>query len=528
MYDIVIKGATIIDGTGRDGYSADIGILEDRILRIGKIPELEGKRLIQAQGLVASPGFVDAHSHSDYYLLINPLAESKVRQGVTSEIGGNCGYSAAPIDGDALAERKESYKKLFGLDHNWKSLEEYYKKLERQGISLNFGILIGHNTIRASVMGGKDKRPSKEELDGMIRMVHEGMRDGGLGLSTGFAYAPACFSEKEELVLLCKIAVGYRGLLATHIRSEGDGLIEALQEVISVAQETGIPLQVSHLKTSGKRNWDKLDMAFKVIENGQEKGLDITCDRYPYTAANTGLHAVLPNWVLEGGTKKEIARLMDHAMRKKITAEVTKNHPEIDYWDNIIISQVTTEGNRRYEGKSVKDAASLSDKEVWEFFFDLLIEEGTMVEAIFFTMSEDNLLRILKKPYVMIGSDSGARAHYGPLGDGVPHPRTFGTFPRVLGRYVRDKGVLDLPAAIKKITLDPCRKFGIPDRGIIMEGCYADIVLFNPSSINDRATYDNPKLYPEGIKAVMVNGAVTVEEGEHLGVKAGRIIRRRG
>lgn len=528
MYDIVIKGARIIDGAGRDGYSADIGISGDRILKIGKIPGTEWKRFIRANGLVACPGFVDVHSHSDYYLLINPLAESKVRQGVTAEIGGNCGYSAAPIDGDALAERKESYKKLFGLAHDWKSLNGYYKKLEKQGVSLNFGILIGHNTIRASVIGGKDKRPSKKELDGMIQMIREGMKDGALGLSTGLAYAPACFTGKEELISLCKIAAGYGGVFATHMRSEGDGLIEAIQEVISVAQETGIPLQVSHLKTSGKRNWDKLDTAFNFIEEGQKRDLDITCDRYPYAAANTGLHAVLPNWVLEGGTKKEIARLKDHTMRKKITAEVTKNHPEIEYWDNIIISQVTTEGNRRYEGKSVKDAASLSDKEVWEFFFDFIIEERTMVEAIFFTMSEDNLLRILKKPYVMIGSDSGARAHYGPLGDGVPHPRTFGTFPRVLGRYVRDKGVLDLPAAIKKMTLDPCRKFGIPDRGIIMEGCYADIVLFDPSSINDRATYNNPKLYPEGIKAVMVNGAVTVEEGEHLGVKAGRIIRRRG
>lgn len=527
MYDILIKDARIVDGTGRDAYSADIGISGDRISKIGQIPETEGKRLIRADGLLACPGFVDVHSHSDYYLLINPLAESKVRQGVTTEIGGNCGYSAAPINGDALAERKESYKKLFGLDHDWKSLEEYYKKLETQGISLNFGILIGHNTIRASVMGGKDKRPSEKELDGMIRMVHEGMREGGLGLSTGLAYAPACFAEKKELISLCKITEGYGGLFATHMRSEGDGLIEALQEVISVAQETGIPLQVSHLKTSGKRNWSKLDMAFKVIEKGQERGIDITCDRYPYTAANTGLHAVFPNWVLEGGTKKEIARLKDPSMRSKIIAEVTKNHPEADYWDNILISQVTTEANRKHEGKSIKEAANHSNKEVWEFLFGLLIEEEAMVEAIFFTMSEDNLLRIFKKPYVMIGSDSGARAHYGALGEGVPHPRTFGTFPRVLGRYVRDKGVFDIPTAIKKMTSEPCRKFGIHDRGKIAEGYYADIVLFDHSSINDRATYGEPKLYPEGIKAVIVNGSVTVKDSEHLGVKAGKIIRRK-
>lgn len=521
MFDIIIKNTTIIDGSGKMGFAADIGISNDRIVKIGGIEE-SGRQVIDAKGLVASPGFVDCHSHSDYYLIINPLAESKVRQGVTTEIGGNCGYSAAPLSGEALEERKNAYKKAYNLEHDWQDVKGYFNRLKTQGISLNFALLIGHNTIRASVIGGSSREPNEKELSEMKAMVQKAMTEGAIGISTGLAYGPACFAKKDELIELCKEVRKANGIFTVHMRSEGKGLLEAIEESILIAKEAEIPLQISHLKTYGEENWGKLDSAFELIEKAMAEGLDVTCDRYPYTAANTGLHNVLPNWVLDGGVKEELERLKKKDIREKI--KVDFQQAKKDIWDKIMISEVITEKNKIYEGKSVSEAASLAKKEPLEFVFDILAEEEIAVDAIFFKMSEENLKRILKKPYVMIGSDSGARADYGPLARGRSHPRTFGTFPRVLGRYVREEKILNLPTAIKKMTYEPCRKFNIKERGLIKEGYFADIVIFNPDTIIDTAIYEDPHKYPVGIEYVIVNGKLTVEKAKHLGTKAGRVI----
>ncbi|MFQ5846293.1 MAG: amidohydrolase family protein [Candidatus Methylomirabilales bacterium] len=521
MFDLIIAGASVVDGTGSPPVTGDIGVAGDRIGAVGKIPEAQGQRVIRADRLVACPGFVDVHSHSDYFLLLNPRAESAVRQGVTTEIGGNCGYSAAPIWGEWGEERAQTYRELYGLDSRWQGVQDYFGQLGAEALSINFGLLLGHNTIRGSVLGGAARPPDAREMAAMIQAVRQGMREGALGLSTGLIYAPACFASPEELVALARVAHEEGGVLACHMRSEGDGLLEAIREILDVARQAQIPLQISHLKTSGERNWGKLPEALHLIEEARARRQDVTADRYPYTASNTQLQAVLPPWALEGRRVEQVARLRDPSVRARLEHELSGRR-----WDRMMIAEVTREANRRYEGLRVSQAAALAGKGPVEFLCDLLVEEEARVDAIFFIMSEENLQKILARPYVMVGSDSGVRSHVGPLSRGRPHPRTFGTFPRVLGAYVREERLLDLPIAVRKMTLDPCRRFGLTDRGLVAPGCYADLVLFDPERVADRSSYEHPIQYPDGIRYVLVNGVITVEEGEHTGARAGRVLRR--
>ncbi|WP_337287304.1 D-aminoacylase [Candidatus Methylomirabilis sp.] len=525
MYDLVIRGADLIDGTGSPARRTDLAVAGDRIAEIGRIAPSSGYRVIEATGLTLSSGFVDIHSHSDYHLLLQPTADSAVRQGVTLEIGGNCGYAAAPIWGPWLEERTAMYRDLYGLDHNWQSVADYFRRLETTGISENFGLLMGHNTLRGSAMGGANRPPSPEELEAMIDGAREGMRDGALGVSTGLVYAPTCFSKPEELIPIACAVREAGGILTCHMRSEGDGLLEAIDEIIWVAEQAKIPLQISHLKTSGERNWPKLHAALRRIEEARARGLDVSCDRYPYTASNTGLQAVLPDWALEGGQRERVERLRDPAARARIMQELTTHYPS-DYWFRLMISEVTREENRCYEGLRVGEAAARTATSPIDFALDLLIAEQMQVDAIFFTMCEKNLDTILQKPYAMIGSDSGCRGHEGPLSHGRPHPRTFGTFPRVLGHFVRERKILDLSTAVRKMTWEPCRKLGLLDRGRLQTGCVADLVLFDSATVSDTATYEAPIQYPIGLHHVFVNGVSVVEAGEHTRARPGRVVRR--
>jgi N-acyl-D-amino-acid deacylase len=522
--EIVIRDVQIVDGSGDPAFYGDIGIQDGRFVYFGPGCKYPRELEVKGDGLTAAPGFFDIHSHSDYYLLVNPLAESKVRQGVTTEIGGNCGYSAAPIFGKAREERVKVYQDLFGLDLPWEGVGEYLAHLDRQRIAVNFGLLIGHNTVRASVMYGSDKAPSSEELEQMVQVVKEGMREGAVGFSTGLIYSPACFSEANEMIALCKAVREEGGIFTTHMRSEGNRLLEAVDEVIGVAEKAGIPLQISHLKTSGTKNWKKLDDLFERIESAQGRGVDVTADRYPYTASNTGLSAVLPDWAFEGGTDRMMERYKDPEIREKLRREIETEHPEEDYFERIMISAVTRPENHRYVGRRVKECAREEGKDPVEFICDLLLSERNMVDAIYFTMKPENLSRILKKPYVMIGSDSGAKSLDGPLGEGCPHPRAYGTYPRILQQFVREEGVLSLEEGIRKMTSDPLRRFGIRDRGLIREGLAADLVLFDPEHIKDLSTYEESKKYPSGIEMVLVNGEIVVDGGEHTGRKPGKIL----
>ncbi len=528
MFDFLFKDALICEGTGSPPSSGDLAVKGERIVSIGSLAALPARRVISCEGLVLAPGFIDVHSHSDFYLLINPLAESKVRQGVTTEVGGNCGYSAAPLAGEIFEERQKSWGEVYDLNIDWRDFSGYFSRLRGEGISINFGVLVGHNTVRGSVMGGSARPARREELGSMVREVEMGMAQGALGLSTGLIYPPACYASGEELTELARAASRAGGILSTHLRSEGDGLLEALEEVLGVARAASIPLQISHLKTAGRRNWGKLQDAFELIEAARREGLDITCDRYPYTASDTSLSALLPNWAHDGGRRAELNRLRSPEKRAQIKEVLERLHPEPEYWELVFVSHLATGANKALEGLSLAEASARRREPVLETILDLLLEEEDRVEVLIFSMNEENLERILQKAYVMIASDSGAKAAYGKLGEGSPHPRGFGTFPRVLGRYVRERGLLSLPEAIRKMTSEPARRFGLKERGRIATGAYADLVLFDPGAILDEASYREPHRYPSGIELVMVNGRIAVEGGEHLGTRSGRVILRDG
>jgi N-acyl-D-aspartate/D-glutamate deacylase len=524
--DLLIKGGTIVDGRGAAPYMADVGVKGEYIQTIGRLGAQAAERVIVAQGLVVCPGFVDIHSHSDYNLLINPRAESKVRQGVTTEVGGNCGYSAAPIWGKVLAERRQNYREQFGLELDWQGVDEYSQRLETRGLALNYAPLVGHNTIRASVMGLEDRAPTPSEMQQMEHTVALALRQGVFGLSTGLIYPPACYAKTDELIRLARIVRQWDGIFTAHIRGEGKGLLPALEEMVEIAGASGVSTQVSHLKTAGEGNWDKLQAAFDILEEAIAEGLDMHADRYPYLASHTGLAALLPDWFFVGGVEEQLARLQDTATRERLKEHMLTNHPQPGYWDKVHICLVSKPEHRRFEGRSVAQAAAGSGKGVADFILDLLLLDRIQVEALYFIMNEDNLGRILKKPYVMVGSDSACRADYGPLSQGKPHPRAFGTFPRVIRRYVREQEELSLAEAIYKMSYLPCSKLGIAKRGWLQSGNFADIVVFDLDKIADRASYENPISYPQGIHYVIVNGKITVEQGEHTGALGGRVLNR--
>ncbi len=526
-YDILILGGLIADGQGgQQPYPADVGISGQHIQHIGQLADMSAGLVIQAKGKVVCPGFVDVHGHSDYTLLLCPQAESKVRQGVTTEVIGNCGYAAAPIWGQVQKERHAIYAQQYNMSLDWDSFSQYCQRLSQLGLSINVAPLVGYNTLRASAMGLENRPPSPEEFAAMRQALEEALAEGAFGLSAGLIYPPAFYAKTDELAEVIKTVARQEAVFTCHIRSEGPGLVEAVQEMIDIARQTGASVQISHLKTAGERNWRKLDRILNMLEAARSEGLRISADRYPYIASNTGLAAILPDWVFQGGIEQQLKRLTDSATRQTIREEILSvhNHPEPEYWDKVVIARLTQAGNQRYEGLTLAQSARIAQKDNLEFLFDLLIDERLQGEALYFVMSEKNLRRILKLPYVSIGSDSSCLADYGPLSQGRPHPRSFGTFPRVLGQYVREEGILSLGEAVHKMTYLNCQKLGLHSRGRIMEGQYADIVVFDPETIKDTATYSQPFAYPEGIAYVIVNGKVVVESGKHTSQTPGQIL----
>ncbi len=542
--DLLIKGGTVFDGTGEEPFEADVGIAGDKIAFIYKKIRVKGsksqrvksEKIIDAKDLAVSPGFIDTHAHSEFTLLADPRAEGKLFQGITTEINGNCGLSAAPLYKDALKHREEDLREL-GVKERWSNLKDYFKILGRKGIAINFVTLAGHGNIRASVIGYRDKAPDDTELMRMQALLRKTIDAGATGLSTGLIYPPGIYSNTEELIELCKVLPSLRSPLArggwggsiyaSHMRSEGDKLIESIKEIIRTGKEANIKVHISHIKTSGKENWHKIDEAISLIEIARKKGIKITCDRYPYTAASTDLDAVLPSWTYEGGTKKELNRLKSLKVREKIKKEILHKHIDKDYWRRVSISSVASQKNKWMEGKTLSYISRHTNKSPVDTLFHILIDERLRVGAIFSSMNEDNLKRFLSLPYTMIGSDSSARCTSGQTCKGKPHPRGFGSFPRFLGKYVRDEKLMNMSEAIFKITMLPAKTFDIDGRGIIKKGAFADIVVFDPEKIIDRATFDKPFLKPEGIYYVIVNGSPVVREGEFTGNMAGRILKQR-
>ncbi len=537
--DILIKGGLIFNGTGSEPFEADLGISGDKIAFISKRsgvrsqkfnppnPPLEKgvkggfDRVIEAHGLAVAPGFIDTHSHSEFTLLADPRAEGKIFQGITTEINGNCGLSAAPLYGEALKQREKDLIE-FSIYKRWATFEEYFEIL-RKGLAINFITLVGYGNVRACVSGFEDRELTSANKRKVYNLLRKSIREGAVGVSTGLIYPPGIYSTTEELIEIARCCNNL--IYTSHMRSEGDNLIESIEETIRIGRESGINVHISHLKTSGKKNWHKIDDAISLLEEAQKEGIKVTCDRYPYTAASTDLDTILPSWVYEGGREEELKRLKKSELQKKIKEKILDENPEIKFWESVNIASVSSEKNRWMEGKSIAYIAYREDSEPVDTLLKILIEENLKVCAIFLSMNEDNLRRFLSLPYVMLGTDSSARSTNGPTHKGKPHPRGFGSFPKFLGRYVRNNGLMSMGEAIQKITMLPAKTFGINKRGIIKKGAFADIVVFDHEKIIDRATFDDPFLKPEGIYYVVVNGLPAIWEGSPTGINAGRILR---
>jgi len=525
-YDLLISGGVVYNGLGNAGVEADIAVKNDRIVHIDRgIDRKSSIRVIEAQGLAVAPGFIDPHSHTDIELLVNPKAESKIRQGVTTEIAGNCGFTYFPLSTRTFEERRAILEKSYGLDLDWRDIRGFLSRLERQGIAVNYGTFLGHGALRESVVGLEDRMSEDSEIEAMQAVAETYMRAGAFGLSTGLIYTPGSFAQSEEIEALCRVVKRYGGIYTTHMRDEGDYLIESVEETIRVARETGVSLQISHLKLAYPRNWSKIHLVLSRISQVRADGIDIMADRYPYTATSTFLSVFFPRWVKNGNISENLKQLMGTNREKELQAYIRTQEEKIGSWDNILIASLLTEANQKHAGKTVRQAAAESGKDPYTFIRDLIIDENDQVGMINFSLNEETFKRIIMHPLVVIGSDGWALAPYGRLAKDKPHPRSYGTFPRMLGRYVRDERILALGRAIEKMTSLTAEKFGLTGRGRIQKGYYADIVIFDPDTVMDMSTWQDPHRYPVGIPYVIVNGELVIENGEHTGRLPGRILR---
>ena len=521
-YDLIIENGRVIDGSGNPWFKADVGVVGDRIEAVGKLTGAEAMRRIDAEGLVVAPGFIDIHSHSDYTVLVDPRVESKIRQGVTTEVVGNCGSSAAPMNADVRAYRERYMRARLGDDFefNWETMADYLGLVDAGGASFNVVALVGQGTVRQNVMGYENREPTSSELEEMKALVAGAMEDGAWGMSTGLIYTPSTFAKTDEIVELAKVVADHGGVYFTHIRGEGATLLEAVREATEIGKKAEVPVQIAHFKASGKAHWGKTVDSLRLVEEGRQRGVDVTFDQYPYIASSTGLSALMPHWAQEGGADRLLERLRDPEIRRRIKegpATVTRD------WAAVVIA--SAKNHPHYEGKSIAEIAELEGKDGMDVAFDLLLAEDAQVAIVSFGMSEEDVRRVMVSAHGMVGSDGRAVAPRGVLGTGKPHPRYYGTFPRVLGHYVRE-GVLSLQDAVRKMTSAPAQRLGIRDRGLLREGFKADITIFDPATVKDEATFTDPHRYASGIPYVIVNGVVVIDSGEHTGALPGSALRK--
>ncbi|MFX0097597.1 MAG: amidohydrolase family protein [Candidatus Hodarchaeota archaeon] len=529
MFAVLVKNGLVVDGSGNPWFKADLAIDNGRIIKIGRISASKAEKVIDATGLKVSPGFIDMHSHSDLALLVNPRAESKIRQGITTEVIGNCGFSLAPIVPGKTDLVKREYGPLADeITWDWSTFQEYCDKLNTQGISVNVAPLVGHGVLRKNVMGFENREPTKDELSEMKTLLVESMKAGAFGISTGLIYPPSSYANTNEVVELAKVAMKYGGIYTSHIRNESDRLLEAVEEAVAIGESAKIPVEISHLKSAGKSNWGGVNKALEIIDDAVKKGAKISYDFYPYTAGSTGLYACLPPWVHENGKDEMLDRLKSDSIRKRIKEHIKgetegwENLVRNAGWDGIVITRC--EKNKEYEGLSISEVAAKQKKDPFDVMFDLLLEEDGVVGIVLHMMSEEDVRVVMKHPLSMVGTDAVANAPYGPLARGKPHPRSYGTFPRMLGKYVREDNILSLQDAIMKMTSIPSQKLGLSDRGLIREGFWADLVVFDPEVVTDKATYIDPHQYSRGIEYVIVNGEIVIDKAEHTGNLPGKIL----
>lgn len=520
-YDVLIRDCIVVDGTGSPPFKADIGVCKDVIVKIGDLSGEKAEKIIKASGLIASPGFIDLHNHSDLSIFTLPTADNYVRQGVTTILVGNCGFSPAPLTDTNKELLLEARPLAREVEVTWNSFKEYLEALEGLRKSINVATLVGHGTIRSAVIGFEDRTPKPRELREMKELAAEALEAGAFGISSGLIYTPGVYAKTEELVELLKVARKYRGIYFTHMRNEGEGLIDSILEAVRIGLEANVPVEISHLKASGRPNWGKITAALKIIEDYADRGLDVTADAYPYTASSTSLSAILPPWVREGGVKKMLERIRDDRELEKIEKELKRGimgGRRLE-WNIITISR--SESHPEVEGKSIEEIAKEWNLDEFKTAVKLLVEDEGSTGMIIHGMFEEDVIKAISHPYVAIGSDGSIKK----FGEGKPHPRNYGTFPRVLARYVRELKVLTLPEAIRKMTSLPARKLKLWDRGVLRPGMKADLVLFNRYTVRDTATFQDPHKYPEGILYVLVNGVLVVDGEEHTRETPGKLLK---
>jgi N-acyl-D-aspartate/D-glutamate deacylase len=528
-FDVIIRRGTVYDGTGAEPRQADIAIRGDRIAGVGDFKSAKARTVIDANGLAVAPGFINMLSWSTESLIQDGRSQSELRQGVTTEIMGE-GESMGPVN-DQVREHMLRAQTDIKYDIKWNTLAEYLQYLEKHGISCNVASFIGATTIREYVIGFEDKPPTPEQLDHMRELVRQEMEAGALGIGTSLIYPPAFYANTEELVELCKVAARYQGKYISHIRSEGNQLFEALDELLRIAREANIPAEVYHIKASGQKNWSKEDELLARIERAQKDGLNVRANMYTYTAAGTGLDACLPPWTENGGYPALFKRLRDPATREKIKAEVKIDS---DKWENlylaagspdkILLVGFKSDKLKPLTGKTLAEVAKMRGKDPIDTMMDLIAEDESRIGTIYFIMSEDNVKKEVAKPWISFGSDEASQAPEPPFTKSNPHPRAYGNFARVLDKYVRDEKVIPMKEAIHRLSGLPAINLGLDHRGFVKEGMFADVVVFDPAAITDHATFEKPHQYAVGMKHVFVNGVQVIKDGEHTGAKPGRAL----
>ena len=529
-FDVIIRNGTVYDGSGAEPQKVDIAIRGDRIAGIG--PAVAGAKantVIDAKGLAVAPGFINMLSWSTESLIQDGRSQSEIRQGVTTEIMGE-GESMGPVN-DRVREHKIREQTDIKYDITWNTLAEYLQYLEKRGVSCNVASFIGATTIREYVIGYEDKQPTPEQLDQMRELVRKEMEAGALGIGTSLIYPPAFYAKTEELIELCKVAAKYQGKYISHMRSEGNQLFEALDELLRIAREANIPAEVYHIKAAGQKNWPKEDELLARIERAQKEGVKVTADMYTYTAAGTGLDACLPPWTEDGGYPALFKRLRDPAMREKIKAEV---QVDSDKWENlylmagspdkILLVGFKSEKLKPLTGKTLAEVAKMRGKDPIDTAMDLIAEDESRISTVYYLMSEENVKKELRKPWISFDSDEASQAPESPFTKSNPHPRAYGNFARVVGKYVRDEKLLSMSDAIHRLSGLPATNLGLDHRGFLKEGMFADVVVFDPATITDHATFEKPHQYATGMKYVFVNGVQVIKDGEHTGAKPGRAL----
>jgi len=528
VYSVLIRNARIVDGSGNPWYTGDVGIDGQTITGLGKLGAVRADLVIDGSGLIVAPGFIDIHTHSDVPLLVDGDGHAHIRQGVTTNVIGNCGGSAAPMTDQQAAQAGRQQFDMPDFAWDWRSLGDYFARLGRQGTSLNVAALVGQGTVRGAVMGFDDRPATPGEIAEMAEIVRQAMRDGAFGLSTGLVYVPGSYAATSEIVELARVAASYGGIYASHIRGENDTLLTAVAEAIAIGRAVRIPVQIAHFKAMGRHMWGRSVDSIHLVDQARHQGIDVTCDQYPYTASATGLGSFLPGWAHVGGYEALKQRLSDQATRARLKHDILHGldgwvsfHKGVG-WDNTLITHAQ---DHSLEGLTVSEIAAQQGKDEFDAAFDILVGNQGRVSVVYFTIGDEDIERIMRHDAVMIGSDSSAVAAEGPLAKGKPHPRAFGTFVRVLGVYVRQKGVISWENAVRKMTSLPAQRLGLLDRGLLRPGMKADVVLFDPATVADQATYTDPMRYPTGVEYVLVNGRLTICHGRHLGTRAGAILR---